>query len=210
MFICHFCQRETASSNSNTNHELRCKHNPTRTIQGPPKGTPSKLKGVGRPERKGLKFGSSLTGHSTATKGKLSRIAIESGLGGRVEGSGRGKKGWYKGFFCDSSWELAYLVYQLDHSVKIERCKEVRFYEWEGKQRKYYPDFIVEDKIVEIKGYKTKQWEAKYSANSDVIVLYEKELRPYIKYVVDKYGKDFIKLYGSAIVSERDTVLKTV
>ena len=48
--------------------------------------------------------------------------------GGYRMNSGRGKKGWYKGIFCDSSWELAFLVYHLEHNLYIERCKEKRKY----------------------------------------------------------------------------------
>jgi len=40
-----------------------------------------------------------------------------SGKGGKRIGSGRGKSGWYKGYWCDSSWELAYVIYNIDHDV---------------------------------------------------------------------------------------------
>lgn len=93
--------------------------------------------------------------------------------------------------------------------MKIERCKEVRFYDWEGLRRKYYPDFTVAGAIVEIKGYRTARWEANHLANSDVIVLYEADIQPYLAYAVNTYGKDFVKLYGSATVLESSPVLKT-
>ena len=126
---------------------------------------------------------------------KLRAAAIKNNAGGRIEGSGRGKKGWYKGFFCDSSWELAFLVYHLDFDKTIARCTEVRTYYWEGKLRRYYPDFVVDDKIIEIKGYKTPQWEAKLAAHPDIVSLYADDIKPYLEYVISKYGKDFIKLY---------------
>lgn len=210
MFICQYCNREFSNAGGHGAHFPYCKSNPQRIQRskspnahrrkgsipwnkGQTKETDDRImSGLDHPNY-GKGFCSS---HSQETKDKLSKIAKSSGLGGRVEGSGRGKKGWYKGFFCDSSWELAYLIYQLEHDAKIERCKEVRSYEWEGKQRKYFPDFVVEGKIVEIKGYKTKQWEAKQAANPDVICLYSNEMTPYINYVTEKYGKDYIKLYG--------------
>ena len=44
---------------------------------------------------------------------------IKHAPGGKRHGSGRGKKGWYKGYYCDSTWELAWVIYQLDHGVKF-------------------------------------------------------------------------------------------
>jgi hypothetical protein len=115
--------------------------------------------------------------------------------GGYRQGSGRGKKGWYKGFFCDSSYELAYVIYNLDHNIKIERNTEIRTYEWEGKIRNYIPDFICNSQLVEIKGFKTKQWLAKLAYNTDISVLYKEDLKHIFDYIIDKYGKNFISLY---------------
>ena len=115
--------------------------------------------------------------------------------GGYREGSGRGKQGWYKGIHCDSSWELAFLVYHLDHNLYIERCKEKRQYVWNNKQHTYYPDFITNDGIIEIKGYSTDQWKSKEEQNPDVIVLYKDDMKLYLDYVINTYGTDFIKLY---------------
>lgn len=118
-------------------------------------------------------------------------------FGGYRKGSGRGKKGWYKGFFCDSSWELAFLIYHLDNDIEIQRCKEIRFYEWEGKKTKYYPDFIIDETIYEIKGYNTEQSKEKQRLNPDIKFLFEKDMKLYFDYVISKYGINFIKLYES-------------
>lgn len=126
---------------------------------------------------------------------KISNFAKSRNFGGYVRGSGRGKKGWYKGFFCDSSWELAYVVYCLEHNICIERNTEKRQYIWQGMIKNYIPDFIVNGILTEVKGFKTEQWLAKLEANPDVIVLYEKDLEPVLGYVKSKYGKDFISLY---------------
>ena len=85
-----------------------------------------------------------------------------------------------------------------------------RKYFWNGKDRNYVPDFIVDGIITEIKGYKTEQWMAKLKDNPDVRVLYGEDLQPILQYVIMMYGKDFTKLYGSATVLESGTVLKTV
>lgn len=115
--------------------------------------------------------------------------------GGYREGSGRGKQGWYKRIHCDSSWELAYLVYYLDHNLYIERCKEKRQYVWNNKEHTYYPDFITDDGIIEIKGYSTDQWKSKEEQNTDIKVLYKDDMKLYLDYVINTYGTDFIKLY---------------
>lgn len=129
-------------------------------------------------------------------KEKISKYAKSVGFGGRVEGSGRGKKGWYKGFFCDSTYELVYIIYNLDHNIKFERCRLTYDYIFEGKQYKYYPDFILEDgTLVEIKGYHTEQVDAKLKAVTDrpVIILYEKDLKYAFDWVKNHYTYKSIK-----------------
>lgn len=118
-------------------------------------------------------------------------------LGGYRIGSGRGKSGWFSGIRCDSSWELAYVIYCRDHGIKIERNRQSFEYYFEGKKRKYIPDFLVSDRLVEIKGYVTKQWKAKLAhLNHPIEVLYEKEMQPILEYVTQKYGHDFLRLYS--------------
>lgn len=131
---------------------------------------------------------------SDETKEKLSKF------GGYKKGSGRGKKGWYKGYWCDSSWELAFIIYNLEHDIIFQRNTQKFEYEFENKIKHYIPDFIMEDgTYIEIKNFDTKMTLAKYKAFPYTLqVLKGKELQPILKYVIDKYGKDFIKLYDGA------------
>lgn len=115
--------------------------------------------------------------------------------GGYRKGSGHGKSGWYKGIHCDSTWELAFLIYHFDNNLKIERCKEQRKYIYNGKEHTYFPDFVTDKGIIEIKGYSTPQWEAKQEQNKDIITLYKKDIQSYINYVKEKYGNDLETLY---------------
>lgn len=213
---CQFCTREIKNKGSLKAHEMCCKLNPNKITHkrsvnaGAKKGSTPWNKGKTKETNSSLSKQSIAISeryangelqphcapHSQETKDKLSRVAKERKLGGYVRGSGRGKKGWYKGYFCDSSWELAYVIYCLDHNISIERNTEKRQYIWNNKVKNYIPDFLVEDKLIEIKGYKTEEWLAKLSANPDVEVLYEKEMRPVLSYVEDRYGKDFVRLYG--------------
>lgn len=115
------------------------------------------------------------------------------------KGSGKGKKGWYKGYWCDSSWELAYVIYNIEHDIKFTRNNEGFEYLYNNKTYKYYPDFILEDgTYVEIKGYMDKRSITKIASfNKSLIVLVKKDMQLYIDYVENKYGKNFIELYES-------------
>lgn len=106
------------------------------------------------------------------------------------------KHGWYKGIYCDSSYELAYVIYCLDHNIKIERNNKGYEYEYsKGVKRKYYPDFRVDGKLVEIKGWKDKTVENKIAAvDEELTVLYENQLKPVFDYIKVKYGKSLLNI----------------
>lgn len=108
---------------------------------------------------------------------------------------GRGKKGWYKNIFCDSSWELAFVLYHKDNNLDIQRCVEVRTYQFEGQLKNYYPDFIVGNQLYEIKGYITPQSEAKQLYNPDIKLLAKEAMKQYLDYAVSQYGKNYTDLY---------------
>ena len=116
--------------------------------------------------------------------------------GGYREGSSRGKNGWYKGYWCDSSWELAWVIYNLEHGIKFERNKIGFEYIFKDKKSLFYPDFIVKGNYVEIKNFNSKRLESKLEYFPHKIkVLYKKDLKNIFDYVIDKYGKNYIELY---------------
>lgn len=115
--------------------------------------------------------------------------------GGYRKNTGWGKQGWYKGIWCDSSWELAFVIYYMDHGLSIKRCEEKRTYEFEGKQFTYNPDFITDEGIIEIKGYSDSKWEAKIKSNPDIKVLFGKDIKYILDYVHNKYGTNIEALY---------------
>lgn len=167
----------------------------------------SEVLGEKRAKEIGAKISSSLIGKSTGKAAtpelelERRRKISENGkgkIGGYRKGSGRGKSGHYKGYWCDSSWELAFVIYHLEHNIPFERNK-LRFkYEFEGEFFYYTPDFVMEDGIlIEIKGFETKKTLAKYPVVDNLKVLKEKDLKYIIDYTINKYGKDFIKLYES-------------
>ena len=92
---------------------------------------------------------------------------------------------------------MAWVVYSLDHGIKFERNTQGFEYEFEGKKHKYYPDFKLENgTYVEVKGYDSPQWEAKKQQFNHSLKIVDKEgINQYIKYVTEKYGENFVRLY---------------
>jgi hypothetical protein len=124
--------------------------------------------------------------------------ALGARTGGYKRGSGKGKSGWYNGIWCDSSWELAFLIYHLENNIPIKRFEGFFEYTWQGKVHKYYPDFEVEENIYELKGILSeRELEKIKQAPRKITMLIEEDMMPYIKYVKEKYGTNFIKLYES-------------
>lgn len=209
---CKFCDRQILNRGSLAAHSKCCKQNPNRVVpvrspnagarlgstawnkglRGDPRCKPSEE--TLRKLRASPRVYDSESPLEIERRRKISEYAKKHN-GGKRHGSGRGKKGWYNGIFCDSSWELAFLMYHADHGIEVFRCDEVRMYEWEGRTRKYLPDFVVEGTIYEIKGYISPQSLAKKFAHPDIVVLGNLEMTPYLEYCVAKYGKNYISKY---------------
>ena len=116
--------------------------------------------------------------------------------GGIRIGSGRGKCGWYKNFWADSSWELAWIIYNIDHNIIFERNHKGFEYYFNGKKYNFYQKFIVNEKFYEIKGYIDNKNKSKIKQFSDELIIIDKiGIKPYIEYVIKKYGKNYIEMY---------------
>lgn len=111
--------------------------------------------------------------------------------GGLRTTSTYGKQGTYADIHCDSTYELAFLVYCLDHNINIERNHKYFVYEFEGKQHRYYPDFYLPDtdSYVEIKGYAHGPVELKAASvpPNQYIYLDHEKLAPVFEYICKKY-----------------------
>ncbi len=114
--------------------------------------------------------------------------------GGAREGSGRAKTGYYNGIYCGSTYELAFLIWHLDHNIDIKRSKEKFSYVFENKSRTYYPDFEVDRVIYEIKGRLSQVDYAKIATCNAVIVCGD-DMKPYITYVSKTYNVPKDKLW---------------
>ena len=145
------------------------------------------LKGKGHPQSKEAKI-------------KISETCKKN-AGGYRPGSGFGKQGWYKGYWCDSSYELAFVIYNLEHNIKFERNNDRFDYVYENKNHKYIPDFKLNNQYIEIKGFERPNDKYKYKSCPNLKVMYYNDLKYCFDYVINKYGKDYIKLYNMESMS---------
>lgn len=127
---CKYCNKLFRLKCALNRHEKRCKQNPNAIP---------------------------VIGHkvSEETKRKISETAkANKKSGGYRHGAGRGKAGWYKGYYCDSSWELAYVIYNLEHNICnfIKNTKDKFEYTFNNEKHFYVPDFKFDDgSYVEVK-----------------------------------------------------------
>jgi hypothetical protein len=151
---------------------------------------------LGRTEIK-HKIASALKGHvKPDSVCKKISAAVKGKNGGYRRGGGRGKHGWYKGFWCDSSWELAFVIYHLHHQIPFERNTKKFPYLVDGEIKMWIPDYKTADGFVEVKGYMTDLVVAKMKSFPHPLRLLGKdEMIPILEFVIGEYGRDFIRLY---------------
>lgn len=112
---------------------------------------------------------------------------------------GRSKKGYYKGIFCGSTYELCWVIYSLDHQIHFERFLGII----KGTEINYIPDFLLSDNqtIIEIKGYEHNDTVKKKTALAEsksyiVQVLRKDDLQDIFNYVKETYNtNNFATLY---------------
>lgn len=117
---------------------------------------PSLVKGlnlVEKIERKCVKCDSVFFTSLLRNKKFCSNDCWKQDAGGYRVGSGRAKTGYYKGIYCGSTYELVWVIYNLDHNIQFIRFPG--FLEKEGI--KYYPDFLKGLDIIELKGYEKQE-----------------------------------------------------
>lgn len=129
-----------------------------------------------------------------------SKECVYHNCGGVRKNSGNSLGGWYKGIFCHSTYELVFVIYCLDHNINIKRCETTfKYFGTDNKEHTYYPDFIVNNEIIEIKGYfsdsvKLKE-EAVLKAGKSYKILYKKDLTECFNYVYNNYTNNLKTLY---------------
>lgn len=118
----------------------------------------------------------------------------------------------FDGVNFDSMPEIAYYIYLRDHNIEFEyQPNKPIFYFVNGKMHAYHPDFLVEGRLVEIKGKQyfkngklidpytknNERAEAKYQCmlENDVKLIIGDDYQQYLDYVKEKYGKDYLKRF---------------
>jgi hypothetical protein len=180
---CKFCGKECKNDNSLRNHQRLCRLNPEK--QSTFFHDKEKQKEISRVRGSKNQWSDPNYKMSEETKNKISesvkkRNANESEktkakrkatIAKKVEAGdwhvslARDHHYSYKGADLHGKWELNYAKWLDKNQVKWQRCKESFSYEYEGKTRRYTPDFylIKSEEYIEIKGYKTEKDDAKWS-----------------------------------------------
>lgn len=110
--------------------------------------------------------------------------------GGYREGSGRSKTGYYKGIYSGSTYELVWIIYQLDHNISFKRFPSILKASFTS--RRYMLDFLQEGNIIEIKGFETlssveEKVRIAKSNGYSVILKYREDLQQEFEYVCSTY-----------------------
>jgi hypothetical protein len=203
MKICNKCNKEhDGTFGSGKYCSISCAN--SRTFSEETKKIKSLVNKGKDPWNKGKNWGTTITKceycgmdieHWRSTPKKYHSECWLKSSGGVRKGAGVGKSGWYKGYWCDSSYELAWVIYQLEHNKPFKRNTKKYSYFWNGKHKHYIPDFIQNDEIIEIKGYVNEQTKVKLNTIKDLKILFRKDLKKEFEYVESKYGKNFVYLY---------------
>lgn len=204
-YICPYCKKEFCPKGISTHiwriHGKGINHKPTRDNfvpynKGLTKEQHPSIQKAANTYKKRIKDGEIIPSflgktHTEESKNKIAKF------GGYRKGSGRGKSGWYKSYWCDSTWELAWIIYHLDHDIKFERNKIGFEYFYNNRKCKFYPDFLIKGIYIEIKGYmddknleKIKQFQYPLE-----LIVGKIGIKKYLDYAKNKYGSDLTKLY---------------
>lgn len=125
----------------------------------------------------------------------------------------RTRKYFYGPYSFDSSWELYYTIWLEDFNIDFEfHPQEFFTFEVDGQIKKYYPDFKIGDKYIELKGdhfiNKDGTWKCPFDRTLDHVFEAKRQcclknnveiitdISEYRNYVEEKYGKDFKVICG--------------
>lgn len=112
--------------------------------------------------------------------------------------------------YFDSSWELAFWIYCKDHNISIEHEPLYLTYTVNNKKHRYFPDFKIDNQLIEIKGDqffdkndnlrnpfngKLCLEKQKCMKENQVKILRDAQMRTYLNYIKDNYGKNYLKTF---------------
>lgn len=194
---CIFCGKLCKNKNSLAQHEIRCRENPARKDF-------NNLSTYVATENFATKSDRFQKCHNTLR----SRIATgELNYDNKIRC--KYKFGTYKDYHCDSSWELAFVIYNLDHNVEFTRNTDRFPYEYKGTVHYYYPDFMIGNNYYEIKSYIDDRVKCKcrdFPADKHLVILDKDQIQKYLDYCETTYGKDFTTMYDTSCPSWMDFI----
>ena len=187
---CIYCGSWFKNLNALAQHEYRCKLNPDR----------KDFNNLGNYSHFNIKGKTKDNCEQIAKQADVLREMYKNGLiiKDYRNYSKRFHAGWYKGYWCDSSWELAFVIYNLEHNIKFERNKEKFTYILDGHICNYYPDFIIDGIYYEIKGRMLAKDYCKinqFPKDKQIRLLLFEDIKIYLDYACEKYGNKFWYLY---------------
>ena len=103
----------------------------------------------------------------------------------------------YNNLNFDSSWELAVYIYCIDNNISISRLPaSFAYYDKNNKKHYYFPDFLIESTLIEIKGpqYLDKDGQLKDKdkrkcmGDNNVVMWTEEKIQPYVNYCINKFN----------------------
>lgn len=127
---------------------------------------------------------------------------------------------FYDSRYFKNTWELSFYIWLKDNNKKFEYQPLItfEFYDANGKKHTYQPDFKIEEKLYELKGdhffrnqdvndvminpydksHKSDHiYEAKHQCmlKNNVIIYTSKDIKPYLNYITQQYGNDYLKQF---------------
>lgn len=119
-----------------------------------------------------------------------------SKIGGVRKNAGRCKSIYYVSpiageMWLNGTWEHKYAMWLDSHNLTWKRNTQHFPYLFEGKVRKYFPDFYIKDNdtFVEIKGYETSKDKAKWSQFPKTLQVLKRDDLMRDPYNLDLVGK---------------------
>lgn len=123
--------------------------------------------------------------------------------GGYREGSGYGKRGRFNGHIVQSTWECAFIIWAGLLGKQIFRNIQGFKFLFEGKERTFFPDFVMDGKLHEVKGWPSKLTSVKIAQfGQDVKFWFRKDLEEIFELVEEKMGcriEDLWKFYDKPV-----------
>ena len=118
----------------------------------------------------------------------------------------------YENIYFDSSWELAFYIYNKDHGNEILREPKSINFTFNNDEYNYFPDFLLNGELIEIKGdqflknntfinpfdpSKNEFMKSLYQCciDNNVKIISTKDISPYLQYVKTKYGDDYLSSF---------------